>query len=188
MTDYAEQIKSTLPMRSVCSHYGIDVNIRNKALCPFHQDQKPSLHVYPGQKGWFCYVCGRGGSVIDFVMGLFNLDFHDAIRKINADFDLHLPLDNPLTDAEQKEANRQAYQRRKERERRKNEYKRLYTAYSAAYDWYAALDIIKMWDAPEGPYDEITPQYEFACKHIDAAWEEVQDAAERLREFEKKER
>jgi hypothetical protein len=168
--------------------YGIPINGHNKALCPFHADQKPSMHIYPGNRGFYCYVCNKGGSVIDFVMGLFNLDFHDAIRKINSDFGLHLPIDSPLTDAQQQEADRQAYIRKREQERRRNELKTLCTAYSAAYDKYAALDIIMRDEAPKGPYDDISPHYEFACKHIDAAWEEVQDAADRLREFERKER
>lgn len=145
------------------------------------------MHIYPGKRGWYCYVCNRGGSTIDFVMGLFNLDFHDAIRKMNRDFELNLPIDDPLTDAEQREANKQAYKRRQEQKRRRNEQKRLYAAYNAAYDKYAALDIIARDEAPGGPYDEISPQYAYAVSHIDAAWEAVQDAAERLREFEKKE-
>jgi len=34
--------------------------------CPFHDDRSPSLHVYedPGQ-GWYCFGCGRGGSIFD---------------------------------------------------------------------------------------------------------------------------
>lgn len=186
MVDYAEQIKETVSMRSICGQYGIEINRHHKALCPFHSDSKPSMHIYPGKRGWFCYVCNRGGSCIDFVMELFNLDFHDAIRKINSDFDLHLPIDNPLTDDEQKEANRQAYQRRIEQKRRQNELKRLLLAYNTAYDKYAALDIIIREEAPNGPFDDVSERYAFALKNIDAVWEEVQDAAERLREFEKK--
>lgn len=186
MIDYADTIKTSVTMRSVCSHYGIEVNRHHKALCPFHSDSKPSMHVYDGQKGWYCYVCNRGGSVIDFVMGLFGMEFFDAMRKINSDFNLNLPMDMPLSDAEQREANRAAYIRRQEQKRRQNEQKRLLTAYNAAYDWYAALDIIKQMDAPQGPYDEVTEQYAYALKHIDSAWERVQYAAEQIRKFEQK--
>jgi hypothetical protein len=38
-----------------------------KIRCPFHhEDRTPSLHVYPdAERGWYCFGCGRGGSVYD---------------------------------------------------------------------------------------------------------------------------
>lgn len=185
MIDYTESIKSSITMRQCVEHYGFEVNRAHKILCPFHSDKNNSCHIY--QSKYKCFACGSHGDVIDFVSNYFNVPFIDAIKKINLDFSLGLPIDKQITDEERKEANRQAYKRRQEQKRRQSELKRLYTAYHAAYDWYAALDIIMLWDAPKGPYDEITPQYAYACQHIDAAWEAVQDAAERLREFEKKE-
>jgi hypothetical protein len=45
---------------------GLPVGRSGKVRCPFHDDGTPSLHVYeqPGQ-GWYCFGCGRGGSVFD---------------------------------------------------------------------------------------------------------------------------
>lgn len=38
-----------------------------KMLCPFHEDHEPSLHVFDEKaRGWFCFGCGRGGSIYDF--------------------------------------------------------------------------------------------------------------------------
>jgi RepB DNA-primase from phage plasmid/CHC2 zinc finger len=38
-----------------------------KVSCPFHgPDTTPSLHIYEtAAEGWYCYGCGRGGSVFD---------------------------------------------------------------------------------------------------------------------------
>ena len=37
----------------------------------FHEDRTPSLHVYPEPgRGWYCYGCGRGGSVYDLAAHL----------------------------------------------------------------------------------------------------------------------
>jgi len=37
-----------------------------KVRCPFHHDQTPSLHVYEEpEHGWYCFGCGRGGSIYD---------------------------------------------------------------------------------------------------------------------------
>lgn len=185
MIDYADIIRQSVTIPQILHAYGFHGNRHRRIPCMLHGGEKNNFsykdHTY------HCFVCGKSGGVIDLEMDLFGLPFQDAMRKINNDLALGLDMDSPVSDEKQKELARQAYQRRKEQKRRQNELKQLYTAYHAAYDKYAALDIIKLWDAPKGPYDEITPQYAYACQHIDAAWEAVQDAAERLREFEKKE-
>lgn len=43
-----------------------------KVRCPLHQDDTPSLHVYPDAlRGWYCFGCGRGGTVYDLAAGLW---------------------------------------------------------------------------------------------------------------------
>jgi hypothetical protein len=45
---------------------GLRVGRSGKLRCLFHDDQHPSLHVYPeAGRGWYCFGCGRGGSVYD---------------------------------------------------------------------------------------------------------------------------
>lgn len=46
---------------------GARVGRSGKMRCPFHEDRTPSLHVYEDpQRGWYCFGCGRGGSIYDF--------------------------------------------------------------------------------------------------------------------------
>jgi len=46
---------------------GTPVGRSGKICCPFHKDHTPSLHVYEDpQRGWYCFGCGRGGSIYDF--------------------------------------------------------------------------------------------------------------------------
>jgi len=43
-----------------------------KVHCPLHDDDTPSLHVYPdAERGWFCFGCGRGGTVYDLAAALW---------------------------------------------------------------------------------------------------------------------
>lgn len=91
--DFAYEIKQAVPMRRLLEYYGIEVNRMNKARCPFHGDHTPSMQVYSGDRGYWCFVCNEGGDVIDFTRKYFKLSFHDAIRRINTDFGLRLPLD-----------------------------------------------------------------------------------------------
>lgn len=37
-------------------------------LCPFHLDEVSSLTVYPGDRGWYCFGCGRGGDSLQFLI------------------------------------------------------------------------------------------------------------------------
>ena len=82
-----ETIKETLSMADVAARYGFEPNRAGFAVCPFHDEHTPSMKVYEQiGKGWHCFGCNKGGSVIDFVMRLFNLNFNDAVRKMSADF------------------------------------------------------------------------------------------------------
>jgi hypothetical protein len=56
---------------------GQRVGRSGKVRCPFHEDRTPSLHVYddPG-RGWYCFGCGRGGSIYDLASMLWHRDTH----------------------------------------------------------------------------------------------------------------
>lgn len=88
--DLASQIKERLTAQEVVEFYGFHPDRSGFIKCPFHQgDRHASLKVYSGNKtGWHCFGCGAGGSVIDFVMKLFDIDFRQACVRINTDFHL----------------------------------------------------------------------------------------------------
>lgn len=60
-----DAIKAAAPMRTVLEHYGIDVDRRGLAVCPFHDDRQPSMKVYAD--GFYCFSCGAGGDAVTFV-------------------------------------------------------------------------------------------------------------------------
>jgi hypothetical protein len=38
-----------------------------------HEDRTPSLHVYDDlERGWYCFGCGRGGSIYDLAALLWH--------------------------------------------------------------------------------------------------------------------
>ena len=71
---------------------GVEVPRNRKVLCPFHRDDAPSLHVYEtGERGWYCFGCGRGGSIYDLAAGLWDLgtsggDFLELRRRLTEMF------------------------------------------------------------------------------------------------------
>lgn len=88
------QIKESLTMKEVAERYGFEVN-RGVMLCPFHNDSHPSLKIYPGSRGWHCFVCNEGGSVIDFVSKLFSINARQAAIRLDNDFHLGLSTERP---------------------------------------------------------------------------------------------
>ena len=47
-------------------------------LCPFHSEKTPSFSVSPSKQIYHCFGCGKGGSVINFIMDIENLSFRDS--------------------------------------------------------------------------------------------------------------
>jgi len=115
-SDAAGQIKQLLTMQEVAERYGFPPNRSGYIQCPFHQgDTHGSLKIYPEDRGWHCFGCGAGGSVIDFVMKLYDLTFRQAVVRLNADFGLGLTEQKPtraersaLVEARRREAERKA--------------------------------------------------------------------------------
>ena len=59
-------------------------------LCPFHEDHSPSLVISPQKNLWNCLgACGKGGSVIDWVMRAEGMSFRHAVELLRHE---HLPL------------------------------------------------------------------------------------------------
>jgi DNA primase len=55
------------------------------ALCPLHNDTKPSLRIRLENGAFRCMVCGaHGGDVLDFHMQRYGLRFKKAAKELGA--------------------------------------------------------------------------------------------------------
>ena len=61
-----------------------------KGLCPFHSEKTASFYVDPEKQLYHCFGCKAGGTVINFIMELERLSFHEAVELL-ADR-AHMPL------------------------------------------------------------------------------------------------
>ena len=177
--DFAHEIKERLTAREVLEHYGIRVNRAGFAKCPFHSggaERTGSFKVYNGNRGWTCFGCGSSGSVIDFVMKYFNLSFRDAIKKLNNDFNLGLPIDGNLSEADKRRIRREEYERRKEMERRKKRREAALNAYYAALDRYTYFDGVISKHGLDGDSDGDSDEFNRALREIEIAKYQLDEA------------
>lgn len=82
MIDF-KAIKGLVTAREAAEHYGLAVNSRGMARCPFHDDHNPSMKL---DERFHCFGCGEDGDVIDFTAKYFNLSLREAAEKLLADF------------------------------------------------------------------------------------------------------
>ena len=95
--------------------------------------------------------------------------FGDAIKKINEDFSLGLPIGEKLDRWKQLEMQRQAFMRKREMNARKAEQEMLENAYWKAFDEWKRLDDNRRDYAPKSPTEPLHPLFVEALKNIACA-------------------
>ena len=49
--------------------------------CPLHEDKTPSLSFNSGRNLFYCFSCGKGGGIINYLQYFEGLSFDDAVNK-----------------------------------------------------------------------------------------------------------
>ena len=55
-----------------------------QGVCPFHEEREGSFTVYGDTERWYCFGCGEGGDVLDFLQRLEGLSLPEAIRRLDS--------------------------------------------------------------------------------------------------------
>ena len=82
--DAKEQIRHAV---DIVELVGEHVQLQKKGrmflgLCPWHEDNRPSLQVNPDRQSWKCWVCDIGGDVFSFAMRQEGLEFREALELL----------------------------------------------------------------------------------------------------------
>lgn len=89
-----EAILSKVDDYNIFRHYlGQEIDIKKKYPSPFKgtADKKPNLCFFPGDDGKILFkdfARGIGGDCFKFVQEIFNINFHQALARIDKDFGL----------------------------------------------------------------------------------------------------
>ena len=71
-------------------------------LCPFHDDHSPSFYVSPSKNICKCFVCGEGGTPVNFIMKHEQLSYYEALKYVAKKYNIEV-VEKELTN-EEKEA------------------------------------------------------------------------------------
>lgn len=83
-TDIVEYIGRYVPLTQKGKNYW--------GLCPFHNDNNPSMSVSPDKQIYKCFVCGAGGNVFRFVQDYQKIHFVEAVVQLGEE--LHLNMED----------------------------------------------------------------------------------------------
>ena len=183
-TYIANQIKDRLDSKDVLTTYGIEVNSKGFAVCPFHNEKTASFKVYNGSRGYYCFGCGESGDVIDFVKRFFNIPFNEALQKLNQDFGLALPIGERLTYRKRLEMSKRAYDFKKSKEAQQQEYERLKQDREKLLSEFVRLDRQKSEYKPKTTDADLHPLFVEWLLNIDRVKFELECAETRLYQYE----
>ncbi len=92
-----EEIKKRLSLADIAETY-ISLKKSGKnyiALCPFHDDKNPSLHINEEKGLYHCFSCGAGGDIFSFLMNYKQIDFKEAVRELAAKLNIKIQESHP---------------------------------------------------------------------------------------------
>ena len=85
--DIVDLISEIIPVKRSGSSY--------LALCPFHNDSKPSMHISSSKGIYKCFACGAGGDLFKFWSEYYQKDFKETLRDLAEKYGVDLPQYNP---------------------------------------------------------------------------------------------
>lgn len=107
--ELCRKVKESVSMQRAVEYCGLQVR-NGKCLCPFHQDRRPSMKIYPDGKGYYCFSCGSGGDQIKFVARYRDIGNYEAAKELAGAFGV--PVQAPETYREKREAEKRRRYRR----------------------------------------------------------------------------
>lgn len=81
-------------------------------LCPFHSEKTPSFSVSSDKQLYYCFGCGAGGTVINFIQNTEGLDFVETIKFLALRAGIGVP-ENTAEETEESRLKKKIYEMNK---------------------------------------------------------------------------
>ena len=79
-------LKARHPLGDTVEAAGVRLRGRGRVrqgVCPFHDESEGSFTVYADSERFYCFGCGEGGDVLDFIRRVENLSLPEAIARLD---------------------------------------------------------------------------------------------------------
>ena len=79
-------LKARHPLGDTVEAAGVRLRGRGRVrqgVCPFHDEAEGSFTVYADSERFYCFGCGLGGDVLDFIRRVENLSLPEAIARLD---------------------------------------------------------------------------------------------------------
>ena len=79
-------LKARHPLGDTVEASGLRLRGRGRVrqgVCPFHDEAEGSFTVYADSERFYCFGCGEGGDVLDFIQRVENLSLTEAIARLD---------------------------------------------------------------------------------------------------------
>ena len=79
-------LKTRHPLGDTVEAAGVRLRGRGRVrqgVCPFHDEVEGSFTVYADSERFYCFGCGEGGDVLDFIQRSEKLSLPEAIRRLD---------------------------------------------------------------------------------------------------------
>ena len=79
-------LKARHPLGDTVEAAGVQLRGRGRVrqgVCPFHEEAEGSFTVYSDSQRFYCFGCGLGGDVLDFIQRVENLSLPEALRRLD---------------------------------------------------------------------------------------------------------
>ena len=79
-------LKARHPLGDTVEASGVRLTGRGRVrqgVCPFHEELEGSFTVYSDSERWYCFGCGQGGDVLDFIQRSESLTLPEAIARLD---------------------------------------------------------------------------------------------------------
>ena len=94
-----QELKARHPLGDTVEAAGVVLRGKGRVrqgVCPFHQEAEGSFTVYADSEKFYCFGCGAGGDVLDFVQRTEGLTLPEAIRRLDDRVEPVVPAPSPV--------------------------------------------------------------------------------------------
>lgn len=104
LTIVSQQIKESVSAIDVANALGWEIR-HGRCKCPIHNGDGFNCRLYPGNRGYMCWVCKSAGDVISLVRNYYSdMSYKDCLKWFNSTFNLGLDIDGYISPEKRKQA------------------------------------------------------------------------------------